>query len=278
MARVYPSEHPLGSAAAKVERAKMHIDDLTRSIKNTTEPDITIVRQGHLKGHGPVAPDGSIVDEIIIEPRDPTTWSTMIGDVVGNLRSALDHVAWALTQRHIQEASITLTEVQERRITFPLGNDPKGFSVNYGIPPTAKSVIESFQPYNSPKWPELELLGVLDKLSRIDKHRLIIAIERLVRLRITSETTQWVHASLDKPHRELIFSPPVEEDDFKPQSTFDIVMETTAGGPLFSALELGRIHDFIRDEVLPAFAGFFEEPDAGGGQESPPDSASTPKG
>jgi len=33
--------------------------------------------------------------------------------------------------------------------------------------------LEMFQPYNAPKWPEPEMLGVLDDFAVFDKHRLI---------------------------------------------------------------------------------------------------------
>ncbi|MEX1022974.1 MAG: hypothetical protein WD058_07480 [Dehalococcoidia bacterium] len=258
MARAYPPEHPLGSAAAKVERAEAHINELTRSISDTSDPDITVTAKGNLKGEGDLS--GRAVHEVTIEPRDPTTWSLMIGDAVTNLRSSLDHIAWALAQERARRERRVLTVAEERGISFPLGDLPDSFGVSRVIIDEAVPVIESFQPYNRAQRPELELLGILDEISRTDKHRLIIAIERRVRIRVSDKT--WAtKARLDEAYRQWViwndFSP---ANDLEPDGAFDITVNPSIrDGAGFSALELSDVHDLIRDEVLPAFARFFPQ-------------------
>lgn len=235
----------------------MHIEELIKSISDTTDPDIAVVRKGTLAGESGHPVSGSVVDDVTIKPRDPTPWSLMIGDVVTNLRSALDHIAWALALRQAEISKTLLTPSDERGISFPLGDIAGKFGVSKCILPAAVDTIEYFQPYNRTKRPELELLGVLDELSRIDKHRLVIAIERLVRLRVNSSQTQILRARLDQPYRQWVLSESTVEDDFEPEGAFDIVTYPPVRGHRgFSTLELHDIYNLIRDEVIPAFAGF----------------------
>ena len=260
MSIVYPFDDadPLSSAHAKIERANVHIEELIHSISDTTDPDITVTRKGNLTGGSGHPISGSAVDDVQIKARDPIPWSVMIGDAVTNLRSALDHIAWALADKYVAEARITLKPSDERGISFPLGHDPANFGASRFILPEARPVIESFQPYNRTKRPELELLGILDELSRTDKHRLVIPIERLVRLRLNAAQSKIIRAPLNYPYHQWLLSAPTIENDFEPEGVFDIVMYPALRGDRgFSSLELRDIYNLIRDEVLPAFTGFF---------------------
>lgn len=124
------------------------------------------------------------------------------------------------------------------------------------FPERSWDLIESFQPYHRAARPELELLGILDELVRIDKHRFVIAPERLVKLEMSPTETRIIRQRLDEPHRQWVPSR-VYRDNFEPRGTFDIVMYPPLRGQRgFSALELGDIHDLIANELIPAFAGF----------------------
>ena len=99
------------------------------------------------------------------------------GDLVHNLRSALDHLVWQLVIRDGQEPS--------RRNEFPICYSQKRFrddvkfrknkpklSVLYGImvDGDAWTIIEKAQPYVS-LLPEENLIGLIGRLSSLDKHR-----------------------------------------------------------------------------------------------------------
>ena len=105
---------------------------------------------------------------------DPA-WSALFGQGIYNIRSALDHLAWQLVLLDGQEPT--------RATQFPLlvaKRDRNGRKVSVDIAPGIKrpdilAAVESMQPYHGGgKWGDQ--LGVVAELSRIDKHRLPIAV------------------------------------------------------------------------------------------------------
>lgn len=97
----------------------------------------------------------------------------MVGDVVHNARSALDHATWLLACR-----SNPVEELWEpstaRKISFPVTRDPGRFKTHRVLPflhKDAIAVLEQLQPYQGGNIPDC--LGHLDLLWNIDKHRVI---------------------------------------------------------------------------------------------------------
>jgi hypothetical protein len=96
------------------------------------------------------------------------------GEVVHNLRSALDHVAWQL--------ALLTTPTPYDLTAFPIALTPGEFGSKRGqamigdIAPKHRALIESFQPYNGTQqaWTPLALRD-LRVLSNTDKHRVINA-------------------------------------------------------------------------------------------------------
>lgn len=97
--------------------------------------------------------------------------NAVIGDVVGNLRSALDYLVVALVAPLSGSAD---------GLGFPFANDDKGFGVKVRSKTTlglADAAIQDYfvqevQAYNGGKG---HALWVLNKLRNIDKHRLLVA-------------------------------------------------------------------------------------------------------
>ena len=102
----------------------------------------------------------------------------LVGDVISNLRSALDHVVYAVSFSRDPD------EFRDDRSTFfPIRDDPQGFTRRRrkeweplheirGIPPEAQAFIEGLQPYHGDNVSE-DPLCVLREMSNIDKHRSI---------------------------------------------------------------------------------------------------------
>jgi hypothetical protein len=101
----------------------------------------------------------------------PAIWSVVIGEVVHNLRSALDHLVWQLV---IKETSTVPTT---NKTQFPIFETLAGYQSRgepvflQGVGGTAKAIIKSAQPFEtggqkSPLWH-------LHELSNWDKHRSI---------------------------------------------------------------------------------------------------------
>jgi hypothetical protein len=109
----------------------------------------------------------------------PIELSVTVGDIVHNLRSALDHIAFALVPK-----------ASRWRTMFPIYDDPEEFLCAVRIPAKrnrgplgglqpdslAFALIESTQPYAGGNPPEtLHPLRVLADLNNEDKHRTILA-------------------------------------------------------------------------------------------------------
>ncbi len=112
----------------------------------------------------------------------PEHWLVTIGEILFNLRSALDHVAYALAVEH---SGPHLDPELARTSEFPIFTDPDEFGRQRerkigGIAPDKQTLIERLQPYSGrdranattdidevPEW-----LQLLHELNRVEKHRL----------------------------------------------------------------------------------------------------------
>jgi hypothetical protein len=111
----------------------------------------------------------------------PPDWSILLGDVIFNLTSALDHLAWSVVSRG--KYACSLTSEEERGVYFPFAFSSKAFSreldrggkgkprlVGARLADSAR--IRRYQPYqagkrNAPK----HCLAILNECSNRDKHR-----------------------------------------------------------------------------------------------------------
>ena len=112
-----------------------------------------------------------------------TPFSLIIGDVVQNLRSSLDHIVYLLAGTHTKSLSKSLSQDEARNCQLPIIGDEGGkglakFSkallgpikcVSAG----AQAVIKSVQPYQMGADFRNHLLWKLNYLSNIDKHRAV---------------------------------------------------------------------------------------------------------
>ena len=139
-----------------------------------------------------------------IEHAPELPWYTgmMIGDVLHNLRSALDHTAWALV-----EAGTTPVPSSPRLVQFPIYDDAGNFSAQVtkrlpGVSSEAVAIIESVQPYQ--RGATAEALGVLARLSNEDKHRHIPASV----VGTASFNLSWTGIDCDIESAEMLFEIP----------------------------------------------------------------------
>jgi hypothetical protein len=100
-----------------------------------------------------------------------TDLGLIFADFLGNLRSALDHLAWRLveisgTQPH-NRTSFPAAKTQAAWLTA------RGREVR-GIAPELVAIIDEVQPYHD-AYPERNLLWVLDEVNNLNKHRVIPA-------------------------------------------------------------------------------------------------------
>jgi len=155
----------LSSVQAKLRRADEHIEALQREITAFMELD----------GHGIVTEPNADSTEYVVRAHFaviPNTmqWALIFGDIVHCLRSALDHMVYAIA---VHESNAD-PPPNERKIMMPLKTTTDGFAANaYRIKVLSQEVrtrIEALQPYPGS---HNEALGLLDDLDIRDKHRVL---------------------------------------------------------------------------------------------------------
>ncbi|TQJ51841.1 hypothetical protein [Phycicoccus sp. SLBN-51] len=145
-------------ARAKVARALellLQFDDMLHEYLDS-DP-ITLQRQ--------IQPDGETVAIALrVSEPVPIELSLLVGEITHQMRSALDHLAYALV--------IAAGNVPTRRTTFPvlLAAPQNGLRIDGGVRPDALAAIESLQPYQR-RDASAHPLHVLTELWNIDKHR-----------------------------------------------------------------------------------------------------------
>jgi len=275
MSRLYPVDHPLGSACLKVKRANVHINALYRSLRRSAlDPKITFRKKGKL--HMPSNIPGVVVEspdiyEMEVIPSVRESWGPIVGDILSNLRASLDHIAWALALKYSRDKGITLTKPQEKSVYFPLrieehdkpflGGLPK--SALQFFPPNAWDAVERVQPYNRKKRPELEVLAILSDLTNEDKHRVVTPVFREASVKLAGEhAVTWRLNQPDKMMFLVTDSVAAKAGyHLEPKASFDLVLHVPFLWPdYFKVSDFRLIHNLIRDEVIPAFACFFPEP------------------
>lgn len=249
----------LRSSRLKLQRANVHIKSLNRSIKRFLERnnDAVVLNEPDLKGFGKM---------YTINPAAPDSWGLMAGDVLSNMRASLDHIAWALATKH-KKGQIEFP----RAVQFPIFDDKDKYRnesprmINEVLP-TAHAEIARVQPYNAPDWPETDYLRVLNILVNDDKHRLLTSTVVQAQLGpaaiLNPGRNTWNSPVFRQPYKLLIgnrITEALEKQNLKPKLT-TFVTFSAENSPIdgYAIDYLSLIHNFIRDEIIPRFAGFFK--------------------
>ncbi len=156
----------------------------------------------------------------------------MVGDVIHNLRSGLDHLAWQFA---------LLAGDPGKECQFPLYRD-KALFEKHGLPhikeirdEKARALIENVQPFQptAPRWLRVAL-DLLHQVSNTDKHRVVLS--SLVNLRALGTMNERVTVSFDRPRglAKLAWGPlELSDDDMRvelhPQLVLDLDARTSTG-------------------------------------------------
>ena len=174
--------NPLLSYLYKLYRANEHLESLDQELIAFLQPDsyeIVTKFEDERDIAGEDRVRGTLRRRVIFKREPPLlVWGNIIGDVIQNLRSALDHVIFAIS------FSRAPSEFRDDRTTeFPICDDPNTFHRPRrrnrpplyeirGIPPDAQAVVEGLQPYHRGKgYLSDDPLWILREMSNIDKHR-----------------------------------------------------------------------------------------------------------
>lgn len=110
----------------------------------------------------------------------PPEWSVLIGDILTNLRAALDHIFWAVVVQH------SGTPSKPHLIQFPIftkSSGPRGFHTKTRdlrplVAASVWEVIEALQPFHGDDRAYTSPLEILRWLSNADKHRALHVVGR----------------------------------------------------------------------------------------------------
>jgi hypothetical protein len=170
----------LNGVRAKIDRARYHLSQLHASVQawgSAEEND-----------HAPALnydQDRKVIGIVLQEVRpNDINWALIVGDVVHNLRSALDHLVCQLATLHGRSIADC------KKTAFPICIDEATFAkakrrVEPFVDPGAFALIEVLQPYKAAdragKDARSNNLWVISQLDIIDKHRMLVIAAKYFR-------------------------------------------------------------------------------------------------
>ena len=148
----------------KLSRAQTHADALQKE-GSTFEKSDAVGIVGDTNGQA-----GDQVIRLSLKEEPPLDkWGLIIGDILHNLHSALECLAWQLAIVHYGREP---TDSEAKNIYFPLVKNPEAFRSHRIMPyitETHRKMLADVQPYQR----GYEILSTLVILSNHDKHRII---------------------------------------------------------------------------------------------------------
>jgi hypothetical protein len=161
---------------AKLARAKLHRDALQEDLARTL-PTKQIPMLARKDEAQPGENLYTVYAGIFPDFPELVQWGALIGDAIHDLRTPLDHLAWAVVLSHLGREPD-----QPTRVNFPIESTPARFKRAYAMEQldTALRVrFEFYQPYKAVKAPPgatgeiIHPLALLKTLSNDDKHKVI---------------------------------------------------------------------------------------------------------
>jgi hypothetical protein len=236
----------------KTDRAKKHLDELNVTLADFVKNAYTITSKDHGKKRLHIV-------RFEFNPM-PESIALLAGEFAYALRSGLDQLAWQL-------AFLKTSPKRPRTHTcFPIWSAPapkKSFASTDAVRdilPAAIPVIEGLQPYNRGTDFKLHPLYLLNELCILDKHA-------VVPVKASDAKISFNGAGFLKRRElyygfELIFDLSdkykVKFDPIRPEIIFGEPIDMFGNvGLEMRIADLGRIYDFVRNEVIPRFSCFF---------------------
>lgn len=164
-----PKNIPIDSVMAKLQHAEGYFDAIKNhwlSWKNSNPYRILRQTNADLTRY-------SLILHIDKEP-PLQNWSLIIGDIIHNLRCALDHLVYAIAVYESGQEPPPLDD----RLMFPICDTSTVFMDQSNrrlatLSPGVRATIEAVQPYNRPHAVLPPLLSILRNFDNRDNHKLI---------------------------------------------------------------------------------------------------------
>lgn len=154
-------------AYAKLDRADEHLAELRRALEvHMRRPDLVVGTMAFHPASERGKP-GRIVHSYRVQAV-PMRVQAIAGDVIQNLRIALEYVIWQLVLAHGGEP--------DHWTAMPIHTTPRAVRISGGVNAATQAVVESVQPCNGEEWEYVpdHPLAQLQYMSNTDKHRTLI--------------------------------------------------------------------------------------------------------
>ncbi|MGH2635314.1 MAG: hypothetical protein ACRDHU_04115 [Actinomycetota bacterium] len=238
----------LEGAWEKFRWAQQHFDALREAVSQQIN-SVTIQRDEGLEATDD--PEVFFLNWRVVELSDmPPEWGLRVGDIVHNLRSAMDYIAWQLGWWNQGGTPFGKT-------AFPICGNATLFNnkrwVLKSLSEEHVALIESCQPYQggNREWPFLPLADLRD-LSDQDKHRVLVVTQPVVSGQAFAKIQQLTGCERAQAHFLAgyplhVGAAVVRVKVWKPTGEFDVEMEYTS--PMYVGLsrELGDGGFYIQD-------------------------------
>jgi hypothetical protein len=178
------------SAFAKLGRAKVHRDVLDADVEayRDREPhDFTYKTSNHLFDES----QALLTYRLRVKEEPPSDWGLIVGDILTNLRAALDHAVFGHADRRM-----VLTPRQEKELNYPIIPISTDWPSHRNrltqlMDPNVLNVIEQSQPYHDATPGEYPL-AVLNSLVNQDKHRSVRVVSYIrEKFEVATQTLKW---------------------------------------------------------------------------------------
>lgn len=224
----------LSDAYAKLARGRHHIADLEASISAYLATDFYRLRLEVDQWEGRM----EVIFDSLHQPNK--TINALIGDAIGNLRSALDYLVVAL---------VAPISGKPDTCKFPFADDEKGFggevkaTLSYSTQIIRDHFINKVQAYQGGNG---HALWVLNKLRNRDKHRFLVATTNIAGITVSfrdrnGNVFKNCGMGVSQGNSGVFISAPINHIQFtdKPTPRFEIMLEEPPylqGAPVASFL------------------------------------------
>lgn len=192
----------------------------------------------------------------------PLELSLIMGDVVHNLRAALDYVVYALAgDRANRSNSFPICDSSSQYLEVGRDGLTRRDRLMHDVPEGAREEIDRMQPFRATVDPARHPLRLLRRLSNVDKHRLsppvFGATERLMIRGDPAAVGPYVEARSDlDPHARLVDGTeigrwrPRRGADRRVGAAVDVALRVAFGEDAVRDDELGEIVGHVQSEIL----------------------------
>jgi hypothetical protein len=197
-----PVSCDLSGVRLKLARAQAHIDAIRDKSAEFVEGEPPPF--GFRVETRDLADDGAVEYTLyaVVREQPPHDFAPLIGDAVHNIRSALDHLVYELAPARVRRSGKTQFPIFTDECRYRVLGEP----MIRGIEGSERTLIERVQPWRD-EVPEQHPLAILNRLSNLDKHRLLVPVITAV---------DWMSVWVGSDHADINFtrieSGPVEHD------------------------------------------------------------------